>query len=528
MPEKTPLMSTKRGKLTAGKARERVASLEESISARQHRLDQLEARLERTDAPDERLLTAKTRLERRLVLEREQLEKLQKLLQRDTSQPEESGEYFASEEIDDLHRSFEEVRQNLAQMQARIESTELPRDLGSRLSSFEERVTRREEVDSELFSQVLSLQTALDQERQAVRRLSRRTREQDQSLDALREAVEDSVVATVDLAERLEELEEAMSESSEAKGAGSPHTTPIALSGEMEMLRELAEDARRGLLGLQKQVAESLATAAQEREALRVAQAEFAEKQSRAESLAEDLEDSVVRRLEDAVGSQLEAAVNVQVDLALANRVEQLDLAAAGSANATALSQEVSAQIEGALAGLQETLDRRLEQALEAYSRSSSEAASEAAEKNLGPDLDLLAEQVEGAIATRLEELISKRLEVLLDERLESLVASRLQSVLATSPSPAGEPESGEPRSGELQSLLSRLEVLERARPGKPEEVSAQELSVGTAKPAVFAKNGSHRRQVALFGVRPPAGPALMTAADTKLTSSIPAREGQA
>lgn len=500
MSEKTPSMSTKRGKLTAGKARERVASLEESISARQHRLDQLEARLERTDAPDERLLTAKARLERRLELEREQLEKLQKLLQRDSGQPEESGEYFASEEIDDLHRSFEEVRQNLAQMQARIDSTELPRDLNTRLSSFEERVSRREEVDSELFSQVLSLQTALDQERQAVRRLSRRTREQDQSLDALREAVEDSVVATVDLAERLEELEEALSESNEAKGAGpSAQANPLSLGGEMEMLRELAEDARRGLLALQKQVGESLALASQEREELRMAQAEFAEKQSRAESLAEDLEDSVVRRLEEAVGSQLEAAVNAQLEVALAERMEELDLAAAGAANAAALSHTVSAQIESAMGDLQASIDSRLERALEVHLR---ESASRDTEPSTLTGAEL-AEQVEIALDSRLEELVDRRLERLLSDRLESVIASRMQaSTPAASPTPS-----------ELQSLLCRLEALESSR-GKADEAGALELPAGP-KPAVFGSNGRHGRKVALFGVRPPSYPSVFTATDT-------------
>lgn len=288
MPEKTPPMSTKRGKLTAGKARERVASLEESIAARQHRLDQLEARLERSESPDERLLTAKTRLERRLVLERDQLEKLQKLLSRDTTQPEESGEFFASEEIDDLHRSFEEVRQNLVQMQARIDSSELPRDLGTRMASFEERVARREEVDSELFSQVLALQNGLDQERQTVRRLSRRTREQDQSLDALREAVEDSVVATVDLAQRLEELEEALSESAESKqGQKIGPTDQLVSRAEMRALQELVEDTQRGLLELQKEVLLSLEQAEREREQLRAAQENFAQRQAEAASQAQ-------------------------------------------------------------------------------------------------------------------------------------------------------------------------------------------------------------------------------------------------
>lgn len=199
-------MAQKRGKLTAGKARERITSLEQSIAAREQKLEQLIARLERTENPEERLVTARKRLERRLTIEREQLEKLVNLLAPETADT--PSESFVSEEIEDIHRSFEEMRQNVAQIQARFENTEVPRDLPLRLSSFEERIVRREEADSDLFAQVLSLQTNLDQERQTVRRLSRRIREQDHSIDALREAVEDSVVATVDLAERLEELEE--------------------------------------------------------------------------------------------------------------------------------------------------------------------------------------------------------------------------------------------------------------------------------------------------------------------------------
>jgi hypothetical protein len=329
-------MSTKREKLTAGKARERVASLEESIAARQHRLDQLDARLERSEAPDERLLTAKSRLERRLDQERDQLEKLLKLLGRDNSRPEESGEFFASEEIDDLHRSFEEVRQNLAQMQARIESSELPRDLTTRISSFEERVARREEVDSELFSQVLSLQTALDQERQTVRRLSRRTREQDQSLDALREAVEDSVVATVDLAERLEELEEAMSESAESKTNDQHPEQPasaadsVGWSAEIERLRELVDDARLGLLGLQTQVEESLATAAREREEIRLAQMAFSDRQTLAESATALLAETVAANQQAAASDRSEgpaepASLGEDLLVNLLSRLEALE-----------------------------------------------------------------------------------------------------------------------------------------------------------------------------------------------------------
>lgn len=207
-------MSSKRGKLTADKARARITSLEESVESRTHRLEQLRARIARSANPEEKLLNAQERLERRLTLEQEQIQKLRRLLgRREASPVKDSSELYASEEYDELHRSFEEVKQDLTKVKSRLENATMPRDVSGRLTSFEERITRREKVDSDLFSQILEVQTALDQERQTVRRLSRRIREQDQSLDALREAVEDSVVATVDLAERLEELEESFSDS---------------------------------------------------------------------------------------------------------------------------------------------------------------------------------------------------------------------------------------------------------------------------------------------------------------------------
>lgn len=298
-------MSIKRGKLTAGKAKERIASLEESIAARQHRLEQLETRLERSESPDERLLTAKTRLERRLVLERDQLEKLLKLLQRDHGQPEESGEFFASEEIDDLHRSFEEIRHNLAQVQARIDSSDVPRDLNNRLSSFEDRVSRREEVDSELFGQVLALQNALDQERQAVRRLTRRAREQDQSLEALREAVEDSVVATVDLAERLDELEENISETTDSKNSSSV-TVPQPEAEKLEEFQGTIDSLRLQLLSLQEQMVNSFAVAADERKQLHVEQTQLETRQTQLESTSVSADDTLSSGTQALMNSLLE------------------------------------------------------------------------------------------------------------------------------------------------------------------------------------------------------------------------------
>lgn len=204
-------MSVKRSKLTADKARERVSLLEESISLREQKLEHLRAKLSRSADPEEKLLRAEERLTKRLDVEREQLAKLKRLLSRQAqSSIHDSAEYYSNEELDDLHRSFEEVRQDLSQVKMRLENTELPRDLPTRISSFEERLSRREEADSGVFTQLMSLQAALDQERETIRKMSRRVREQEQSLEALREAVEDSVVATVDLAERLDEMDESL------------------------------------------------------------------------------------------------------------------------------------------------------------------------------------------------------------------------------------------------------------------------------------------------------------------------------
>lgn len=258
MPENPQAMSEKRGKLTANKARERITSLEESIAIRQSRLDQLKIRIERTDLPDERWVNAKTRLERRLSLEREQVEKLMNLLGHQVRPPEESGEFFASEELEDLHRSQEEMRQSLALLQGRVEASESSRDLSSRLSSFEERVLKREEVDSELYSQLLTIQATSDQERQALRRLHRRVRNQDENIEALREAVEDSVVATVDLAQRLEELEDVIGEGIDTKEGGP-----------LNRLRSELDAALKQLTQLETQWASSLALAAEERNYIR-------------------------------------------------------------------------------------------------------------------------------------------------------------------------------------------------------------------------------------------------------------------
>lgn len=210
-------MSPKQPKLTAGRVKERAARLEQKVQTRRQRLEQLLSRLERSSGDDVRLISAKERLERRLSQETEQLKKLHRILERlPEAPPEQSLELGVapevSEEFDDIHRSFEEVRASVHEIHTKVQSLDLPSNLPSRLNSFEERIARREEVDSDLFRKVLSLQSTLEQERQNVRKLSRRLRDNDQSLAALREAAEESVVAAVDLSEKLEELEEQISE----------------------------------------------------------------------------------------------------------------------------------------------------------------------------------------------------------------------------------------------------------------------------------------------------------------------------
>lgn len=259
MSENRETMAYKREKLTYSKTRERILSLEESISTRQHRLNQLNLRLERSDSADERVLEAKARLEQRIQLEFDQLNKLNRLLRSSANRAEASSEYVISQELDEVHRSFEEVRQGLTQIQSRMDSVETPRELVNRVSSFEDRLARREEVASELSSSILAVKASADQERQFLRRLQRSVREQGQSLEALREAVEDSVVATVDLAKRLEEIEDSISDCAagqESRGRS---------SRELESTHKLVEPLQLELQSLDARLAEGLEKAAVER-----------------------------------------------------------------------------------------------------------------------------------------------------------------------------------------------------------------------------------------------------------------------
>lgn len=330
-------MTSKAGKLTAGKARERIEGLRESITSRRHRLEQLRTRLDRSDVPDERLLTAKARLERRIEQEEEQLEKLLRLLDRQESEePDESVDFEAEEEIEDLHRSFEEIRQDLVQLQARLDSNpELPRDLDGRLAACESRISRREAVDSELFARVMSLQTALDQERQSTRRLARRFKDQEQNMEALREAVEDAVVTTVDLAERLEELAEMTS-------PVDPPAPPPWVA-ELDVLRSALADSREGLEHLRAQTAELFETARREHQELRE------QHQKTASSLADCLEQlehhhhppSLVASQNDdlrpALLAQAQAYTKIQ------ERLQELEKSALKALDQSPLSQRLEA-----------------------------------------------------------------------------------------------------------------------------------------------------------------------------------------
>ena len=334
--------------MTAGKARERIDGLQESITSRRHRLEQLRTRLDRSDVPDERLMAAKSRLERRIEQEEEQLEKLVRLLDlQDEDEPEESNDFEAEEELEDLHRSFEEIRQNVAQLQTRFDNNpEVPRDLDGRLSTCESRISRREAVDSELFARVMSLQTALDQERQAARRLARRLKDQEQNMEALREAVEDAFVTNVDLAQRVEELAELSApDVSVAEEAAVQPWMSVT-----EELRTSLAEAKSRLEQLHQFAQDSFQSSAREREELRSQQEETsrrlslgltqAEAESRFASVSESqaaVTSAYLARLES-----LETKVPASVDLSeVWQRLESLEAAAPPSVDLSEVWQRL-------------------------------------------------------------------------------------------------------------------------------------------------------------------------------------------
>ena len=119
--------------ITPSRARERLAELEESIKARQARLEQVEARLSKLPEPDPKLVDFQEKLERKQKIEKSQVAKLQALLAarvRQESQEEyrSSEEGFPSEEMIELRKSYEDLRKGLSDIREQVEKAERPRN----------------------------------------------------------------------------------------------------------------------------------------------------------------------------------------------------------------------------------------------------------------------------------------------------------------------------------------------------------------------------------------------------------------
>ena len=185
----SPLSSSKKRSLTPSKARERLNELEESTTARQARIEQVEERLSRLDTPDPKLSGFLDKLLRRQKAELTQLEKLQNLLaSRAKKRAIDSSEPAAlpSEELDALHRSFEELRAGLRQ----VREADLD-DLGRQVA--------RIQVEFEEF------RNEVEDER---RKLQRSHGDLVENQEALSETLEESVVGTVDVSGRCDDIEE--------------------------------------------------------------------------------------------------------------------------------------------------------------------------------------------------------------------------------------------------------------------------------------------------------------------------------
>ncbi|MCA9790285.1 MAG: hypothetical protein KC910_00760 [Candidatus Eremiobacteraeota bacterium] len=244
--------------ITPSRARERLAELEESIKARQARLEQVEARLSKLPEPDPKLVDFQEKLERKQKIEKSQVAKLQALLAarvRQESQEEyrSSEEGFPSEEMIELRKSYEDLRKGLSDIREQVEKAERPRDLLSRLDVFEERLERRETAAKNIYQEVVGLQAALDQERQWVRRLSRNQSDQDERFETLREAVEESVLAAMDLAQKVDEMEERPLGPQARKLAGLTRKTMTRLDEIEEQLQMLSVQMSQELTSFEQQ-----------------------------------------------------------------------------------------------------------------------------------------------------------------------------------------------------------------------------------------------------------------------------------
>lgn len=199
-------MSAKRRSLTASKARERLNELEESTKARQHRIDQIEARLARSDEPDQKLTEFRQKLLKRQKAELSQLEKLQSLLKRNR-RSESSEDGPPSGELEALHRSFEDLKAGLDEVRAQLDDR--PReDVLGRLDQLEDRLGRAVERLDRHHREITELGRELEQEKQQQRRLSRGQNELEEGLENFRETLEETVVTNVDLTARAEDFDE--------------------------------------------------------------------------------------------------------------------------------------------------------------------------------------------------------------------------------------------------------------------------------------------------------------------------------
>lgn len=198
------MSAARKRSMTLSKARERVTELEESTAARQARIEQVQARLNRLSRPDAKLTAFLEKLERRQRAELAQLEKLQNLLAsrktKKVSEPEESVESRPVEELETLHKSFEDLRANLREVKEELDNRTGP-DWEPRVEGLERKLLR-------LHDDLTDFRGDFEGERQAIRRIQRDKAEFEESLESMRETVEEDVVSAVDTSRKIDDLEE--------------------------------------------------------------------------------------------------------------------------------------------------------------------------------------------------------------------------------------------------------------------------------------------------------------------------------
>lgn len=198
------MSAARKRSMTLSKARERVTELEESTGSRQARIEQVQSRLNRLSRPDAKLTAFLEKLERRQSAELSQLEKLHNLLASRTtkkaSEPEESVDSPPAEELETLHRSFEDLRANLREVKEELDNRTGP-DWEPRVEGLERKLLRTHDDLTEFRSD-------FEGERQTIRRLQRDRTELEESLESLRETLEEDIVSAVDTSRKCDDLEE--------------------------------------------------------------------------------------------------------------------------------------------------------------------------------------------------------------------------------------------------------------------------------------------------------------------------------